>query len=380
MVPYQLLQHDHATCGRIALNVYLANYFRSVHYLWLTHPVKTDASFADLVEVAKCHQVIFRPVKLFHFPTFKSMKKPFIALIQPHQPHYVVVYPKRRYIHVFDPSIGELKMSHVTFWKTFTQYALIPTNITRLKHKQHEPLFQPLFIKESFVYFMVLMGFTISFLWVPHWKGQWSILLMMGFVLFVMIAHRLMHFRQLQKRWLMHYGSTLIHREVFHTFITLTKDRYIDSLRLFIHVLTFMVILLYVSSISGMLMVLYVSYLAFILAIDVMVYPLFLKRNRLLVQEEKNLTFPTKIQDVMMVQHQAFRYTLVYLLYHAFIVIIGIGVLFGYMWRVPSFHFSYFLTGFSIFMTIFSWLDLRRHHRQRRFQRYQQMDTILNPK
>ena len=380
MVLYQLRQHDHATCGRIALNVYLANYFRSVHYLWLTHPVKIDASFADLVDVAKRHHVHFRPVKLFHFPTFKLIKKPFIALIQPNQPHYVVVYPKRHYVNVFDPSMGELKMSHVTFWKTFTHYALIPTNTIRLKTKQREPLFQPLFMKESFIYFMVLLGFTVSFLWVVPWKGQWFILGMMGFVLFVMIAHRLIHFRQLQKRWLIHYESTLIHREVFHAFITLTKDRYIDSLRLFIHVLTFMVIFLYMTSISWMLMVLYVSYVAFILAIDVMVYPLFLKRNRALAQDEKNLTFPTKIEEVIKVQHQAFRYTLMYLLYHALILMIGIGVLFGYMWRVPSFHFSYFLTGFSIFMTIFSWLELRRHHHQRRFQCYQQMDTILNPK
>jgi MFS family permease len=224
------------------------------------------------------------------------------------------------------------------------------------------------------------MSFIIGFLWLPPWKGQWFILLIIGLILFAMIAHRLVHFRQLQKHWLTYYGPTLIHREVFHAFITLTKDRYIDSLRLFIHVLTFMVIVLYLSSISWMLMVLYVSYLGFILAVDVVIYPLFLERTRTLVTLEKNLTFPTNIEDVMRVQQRAFRYTLVYLMYQTFILVVGMGVLLGYMWRVPSFHFSYFLTGFSIFMTVFGWLDFRRHHRQRRFQRYQQMDTILNPK
>jgi MFS family permease len=342
--------------------------------------VKADASFADLVDIAKMHDVQFRPVKMFHFPTFLTIKKPFIALIQPSQPHYVVVYPKKRYVHVFDPSTGELNMSHEAFWKIFTQYALIPANTTPRKNEQKEPLFQLIFVKESFIYIGVLLSLVVGFLWIEPWKGQWSLLLLIGLVLFGMIAHRLVHFRQLQKKWLNFYIPKLINQDVFHAFITLTKDRYVDSLRSLIHGLTFMVILIYLSSISWMLMVLYGAYLAFCLAIDVVIYPLFIERSRAIGQFEKNLVYPMNVQDVTCLQKEAFRYTLMFLLYHSLLLVTGCGILLAYMWRGPSFHFSYFLTGFSIFMTVFSWLDRRRHHRDRRFQRYNQMDTILNPK
>lgn len=380
MLRYQMFQHDDQSCGRIVLNVFLANAFQNVNYLWLPTQHNEKHSFADLVEQGRKHGYGFRAVKLFHFPTLKKVKEPFIALIYPANPHYVLVMPERHSLRVFDPSTGEKRFSYRTFWAMFTQYALLPTRIASPTVADHATLFKPFFRLINLVYFLILSVLASLFLLIPPFQGRWEMLGLLGLIMLGIVGHRMLDYQQRQRAWLIHYQGYLQSFTQFETFIRLVKSVYSDHLRSFTLSLLGMVISLYLLSVHVWLWVLYTLYVVGSLGIDTWIYPRFQALQVRLQEEENKVSFPIQLKTFDRIQQQTFRYALAYLSYHLFIGGFGIFLVYMYMHMQSIFHFNHFLTGITCFFSIFTWFDARRHHRQRRFQHYQQMDTILNPK
>ncbi|MFA5283262.1 MAG: cysteine peptidase family C39 domain-containing protein [Bacilli bacterium] len=177
MYTYQGNDND---CGFTCLKILLANLNKDRNYLSMPNPFsKKRISLAQLCLEAKKYNVILRAYKFSRFEDVFSEKAPFLAVVKNGSSHMVYIRKiKRSSIVIYDPSQGRIKMSRLSFLKTFHGIILNAINFTATScpHKRRATMplvqrivtiaFQALAIATLFIGFYFAnneMPFVISF-------------------------------------------------------------------------------------------------------------------------------------------------------------------------------------------------------------------------
>jgi hypothetical protein len=378
MLTHTFLQSSHATCGRVVFNVLLAYVFQDARYLSYQSKLPLSSSFWDMVDKANEVGISLTPVRMYHYPTFLKLNKPFIALLHPASPHYVLVRPKRRFLYVFDPGYGERKLSREMFWSSFTQYALLVGEVSkqpRIRLSAPFSLPTPWF---AFLFGAMTVIFAWLFWWIPPFKGHVIFLVLMAIPQVFFFLFQARQFSLDQRRWFHQYQKAIVNRAQFERWLHLAKLATLRPLRHYVFVLTATLIVLYLSSISFYLVAIY-GWLVFVFqAMDPSVQEQFNERKRKLEKQEKSLDFPLKSEAFVRLQRQSMNVMLLESLYVVSLFGIILLSLAFYGWLFPYSHFSHFISGISVFLSLFGWLQYRRIQKHEKSQFYSLLDTFLN--
>ena len=380
MLAHTFLQTSHATCGRVVLNVLLAHMYRQETYLAYQSHLPLSCSFWDMVDKAKGAGVTLTPVRMYHYPTFLKQKKPFIALIHPTSPHYVLVRPKGRYVYVFDPGYGEEKHSRKNFWSMFTHYALIVNQVRGTPSISIPKPFSLRFPWYAIVFGFLTLLFGFLFWWVPPFKGQAMFLLLLSVPQGLFFLAQAWQFSFDQRRWFHGYQSYLVNAKQFERWVHLSRLATLRQLRNYLLILSSSLIVLYISSISWILLAMYGGLAFMFKTIDPRVQNYLNHRKRTLEKLETSLTYPLQASAFFSLQKQSFYVILLESFYMVSLLCTILITLTMYGWLFPYSHFSHWISGVSIFLSLLAWLRHLRVQKNEKKQFYSLLDTFLNCK
>ena len=141
---YRIQQIAKDDCGPVSLKMLLAYVHQSSDYLFLVESWPRPMSLKQIIDQATHYGVFLKGYRLQHYSHLYKLNQPFIALMNQHHFHYVIVVPKPKgMLGLVDPQGSANQVTVQDFFKSFSGYLLRVQDIGKHTLATEEYFYSP---------------------------------------------------------------------------------------------------------------------------------------------------------------------------------------------------------------------------------------------